>query len=220
MTDMSITLDLRGEVERIRHGAGHALSSHAFASLFLWRRQMGLSLLALDGAYSARCLREDALFFPCGSPDAARAFVEGLSPGDRLVYLRGRDAAYLEKAFAGRFRLRRRHDADEYLYAIRDHLALSGGAFANLHTQVHRVEHAFDVRTEPLGPDNLSDALRVIRGWRHGERRFGGIGLRDDEVDAEALALLGPLGMEGVLTRLGRPARGRDGRLSPYGRHL
>ena len=47
-----VQLEDRSAVEAIRARAGHQISAHAFTSLFLWQKVMGLSI----------CLREDAFF--------------------------------------------------------------------------------------------------------------------------------------------------------------
>lgn len=202
--EIPIKLAQRQMIERIRRQVGHVLSSHAFVSLFLWQEQMGLRLCPLEDGYSVRCDASAAsgYFFPCGSAASVRAFVEGVLPGERLCYLRQEDAQYLQREFPGRFEISRRPQADEYLYDIQAHLALQGRAYANLRTQVRKVERDHCVRTEMIGAANAEDALRIIREWTHGERRFENCDLRDDEVDQTAVRMLDLLGMCGTLTYL------------------
>lgn len=203
-SDTNVTLAHRTTIEQIRRKAGHVLSSHAFTSLFLWQEQMGLRLCPLEDAYSVRCVKpgDASFFFPCGEQNSVRMFVESLYSGERLRYLREEDAAYLEREFPGAFSLSRRRDEDEYLYSIPEHLALRGRAFANMRTQVHKVERDFSARTEGICSSNVADALRIIREWTHGEHRFAGYDLRDDEVDKTAVSLLDALGLEGIITYL------------------
>lgn len=200
----SIEFSQREAIERIRREAGHVLSSHAFTSLFLWQGQMKLRMCLLNGAYSVRCERGGlpAWFFPCGDAREARAFVQALPAGARLVYLREEDARSLEAEFPGQFALARQPDADEYLYDISGHLSLQGKAFGNMRTQVRKVERDHRVRVEAISQANRQDALGIIREWTHGEHRFAGCELRDDEVDHTAVELLDSLGMEGVIVYL------------------
>ena len=50
-----ITLHHKKAIEALRQRAGHILSSHAFASLYLWREEMGLSLLLTPDMFTVRC---------------------------------------------------------------------------------------------------------------------------------------------------------------------
>ena len=171
---------------------------------------MGLSLLLTPDMFTARCLwqGENAWFFPCGGERAVADFVARgrEEPGFSLCYLRGQDAAWLEDRFPGQWQLRRAPEADEYLYDVAGHLALAGGTYANLRTQVHKVEREYRPETRPLGEDTLADALDIIRRWEHGHCRFDDCGLRDDRVDEEALLLRRELEVTGIVLYLdGRP---------------
>ena len=167
METQPITLKEKQAVEGLRVRYGHSLASHAFASLYLWREQMGLSLLLTPDMFTARCLwqGENAWFFPCGGERAVADFVARgrEEPGFSLCYLRGQDAAWLEDRFPGQWQLRRAPEADEYLYDVAGHLALAGGTYANLRTQVHKVEREYAPHTVPLGEENLQQ-LRSIGG--------------------------------------------------------
>ena len=210
METLPITLKEKQAVEGLRVRYGHSLASHAFASLYLWREQMGLSLLLTPDMFTARCLwqGENAWFFPCGGERAVADFVARgrEEPGFSLCYLRGQDAAWLEDRFPGQWQLRRAPEADEYLYDVAGHLALAGGTYANLRTQVHKVEREYRPETRPLGEDTLADALDIIRRWEHGHCRFDNCVLRDDRVDEEALLLRRELEVTGIVLYLdGRP---------------
>ncbi len=200
----AIDLPHRERIEGWRRSSRHALSAHAFTSLFLWQAQMKLRLCLCDGGYSVRCDRGDApsWFFPCGEDGMMRAFLAALMPGKRLIYLREQDVSYLHAHFPGAFAIARRPDDDEYLYSIAEHLALSGGAYANMRTQVHKIERDFAVRNAPLDARSRNDALTIIRRWTAARQRFEHCDLRDDEVDETAVSMLEALGMEGVVTYL------------------
>lgn len=211
MQTQPIAMAHRQAVEALRARHGHALSSHAFASLYLWREEMGLSLLLAPDWFTVRSAwrGENAWFFPCGPESAVEAFVREKSreADFSLCYLRASDAAWLRERFPGRWLLRRDPDADEYLYDAAGHRDLQGGAYANMRTQVHKVEREYAPRAEVLGDDNLGDALAIVRQWSHGHHRFEDCGLRDDCVDEEALLLRRELGITGVVLYLrGEPA--------------
>lgn len=201
-----ITLRHKDEIEALRRAAGHTLSSHAFPSLYLWREEMGLSLWLTGDLFAVRCgwKGKNTWFFPCGEASATDAFIARkiIEPDFSLCYLRTCDAERLEQQFPGRWKILRAPQDDEYLYDTQGHRTLIGGAYANMRTQVHKVEREYARRTEALSDDTIDDALRVIRQWSHGEHRFGDCALRDDRVDEEALLRRRELGITGIVLYL------------------
>ena len=201
-----ITLCQKNEIEALRRSAGHILSSHTFASLYLWREEMGLSLLLTPDMFTVRCgwKGKNTWFFPCGEEAEADAFIRRKlsEPDFSLCYMRTCDAERLEKQFPGRWKILRAPQDDEYLYDTEGHRTLVGGAYANMRTQVHKVEREYQSRTEWLSDDTIQDALQVIRQWSHGEHRFEDCSLRDDEVDEEALLRRRELGITGIVLYL------------------
>lgn len=171
---------------------------------------MGLSLLLEPDMFAVRCAWQgsNAWFFPCGDGEAAKHFMETrMEEQDfSLCYLRNCDVSWLEETFPGRWEISRTPDADEYIYDRDGHRQLAGGVYANMRTQVHKVEREYTPRTEPLGEDNLGDALEIIRQWNHGSHRFETCELRDDQVDEEALLKYRELGITGIILYLdGKP---------------
>ena len=206
-----ITLDCADSVERLRKKYKHLLSSHAFVSLYLWREQMALSLYLEEDLFAVRygIGGENAWFFPCGSEAAVMQFIEKIKkePQAKLCYMRKEDAQWLDANFLGKWHIRRAPECDEYLYDKKGHAQLAGKTYANMRTQVHKVEREYEPLTRPLDETTRQDALFVIEGWSHGTHRFGSCSLRDDEVDREAVCLQKKLGILGIVLYLsGKPA--------------
>lgn len=207
---VEITLACKQAVERLRAAYGHTLSSHAFHSLFLWRRHMGLSLLLTPELFSVRYGKkgDNTWFFPCGERAAVRAFVEKhMEEADfSLCYLRPEDVRWLEVCFPGRWKFCRTPEDDEYLYEPEKHIRLRGRAYQSFRTQVNKVEREDAPRCEWLGDHNEQDALRVVREW-HRRHETGGGPFLGDEIDEEAILLRRKLGIRARLLYLrGRPA--------------
>ncbi len=206
METLPITLGQMQAVEALRSKYENNLSSHAFNSLYLWREQMGLSLLLTPDFYTVRCnwRGRNSWFFPCGEEEASLGFIrEKMRESDfSLCYLRTCDADWLEKKLPGRWRLSRYPEADEYLYDTDGHITLAGGNYANMRTQVHKVEREYVPRSAQLCDDNIHEALEIVRQWSHGHCRFSSSDLRDDRVDEEALILRKELGITGIVLYL------------------
>ena len=101
-----ITEKQKIQIEKIREIFGHEMSSHAFASVYLWQKEMDLSVFLEEKFFSVRCgmYGDNAWFFPCGDEDEIYGFIKSLM-GDRtfsLCYLRECDVKWLEDKFHGK----------------------------------------------------------------------------------------------------------------------
>lgn len=205
-----ITLAHRQPIERLRAGCGHVLSSHAFQSLFLWRRHMGLSLYLTPEMFCVCYGKKgnNTWFFPCGEEGAVRAFIEKhIDEADfSLCYLRPEDADWLVSCYPGRWKLYRTPEDDEYLYVPEKHRCLKGRAYQRFRTQVNKVEREDAPRCAWLDDYNVQDALYVVREW-HRTHEKGAGQFMGDEIDEEAVLLWRRLGLKARLLYLGgRPA--------------
>lgn len=167
----AVTPDLRDAVEAIRTGCGHQSASHAFPSLFLWQKDLALSLCLREDMYAVRsaCGEEPGWFFPCGEQQAVCAFLEELlqeEPSLRLKYLRKEDTLLLEDFFPGRFRISPADDASEYLYDRREYMETAGKKYEDIRWNINRLKSRHELRTEPLGPSNLADVRDMLAGWK------------------------------------------------------
>ena len=201
-----VTLDCAPAIENLRKTYRHQLSSHAFVSLYLWREQMSLSLYLEKDVFSAKCgIRgENAWFFPCGDKKKTASFIREVekSPKPILCYLRKEDVEWLTENFPDEWEIRRLPEGDEYLYDTKGHEQLLGKTYANMRTQVHKVEREYHPQVRLLDETTKSDALSVVEEWSYGEHKFGTIGIRDDDVDKEAICMQKELGIKGIVLYL------------------
>ena len=52
---MPLTLSMKDTIEGIRYENGHITASHAFASLFMWQKEMGLSVYLEENLFAVKC---------------------------------------------------------------------------------------------------------------------------------------------------------------------
>lgn len=192
-----LCLEDRLPVERIRALAGHTLSAHAFASLFLWQEAMGLSLCLRENAFLVRfkARGEGACFFPCGAEGEKLGLLREISKWENLSlhYLREEDKGFLSSHFPGRFAFEEARGDWEYLYCLQDQLELKGGGYKNLRARVHKGRSLWDWRITELEGDALERGADVIRKWR------GGGAQGDRDVALKALGHYNELGFQGIL---------------------
>lgn len=200
-----ITLAVKERTETIRLKSGVVTSSHAFASLFIWQKDMGLSVYLTDDLYAVKCgwRGENAWFFPCGGHDAVRRFLEQALSGAnlRLCYLREEDRLWLERIFPGRFEITETSGDDEYIYDRAEQEQLSGRKFSALRNHIHRARAEYAPRCEPLGDNNIEDALAVSRAFE--SRSDSPRQLRGGGATELLLTQRGALDVSGILVRVG-----------------
>lgn len=198
-----IRLYHKEDIEKIRNHYQHEFSSHAFPSLYLWRKQMGLTLYleAEMFAVKSEWRGKNAWFFPCGKEEAIIRFLKKhIEEADfKLCYAREEDIQILKKHFPNEFSFSRDVASDEYIYEKEEHRILAGKKYANLRTQIHKVEKEHSLRTERLSEHTLSDALSVIKNWSGKKHPESILEVGDGETDEEALYLFKELGIEGVI---------------------
>jgi len=201
-----ITVAMAERIDTARQISQNSLSSHAFPSLFYWRKQMKLSLRCDDDWFAVKCgaRGENTWFFPCGNTEKTKAFIaeKRSEKGFRLCYVSEKDKALLEEAFAGAFAFTRTPSDDEYLYDIEGQLALKGGKYANIRTQVHKMERDFSPTVKPLTAETVGDAAAVLEAWKNGSHPYDRTLLNDDGVDEEMLETLTECGIIGCVVYL------------------
>lgn len=165
-----ITLEKKEQIDRIRRKNGHESASHSFDSLFLWQRDMGLSLCLREHAFAVRCTLagDNTWFFPCGSPDEIARFVQDILAEERgahFLYARDEDVELLEQRFPGVFRASETPESSEYLYNRANYVSMSGKACANIRWSVNRLKSHHKLASEPLSASNMDDAKGVFDRW-------------------------------------------------------
>ena len=156
-------------MDGIRRAAGHEASSHAFASLFLWQKDMGLTILLKEDMFAVKCRwrGDNAWFFPCGREEAAVGFLQELlrTGPVTLCYMRERDAAFLGKNFPGRFSIQERPEDHEYLYDREGQESLAGGRFVRLRNDLHAAERGRTLTWKRIGPEDFPTLWDIYAAW-------------------------------------------------------
>lgn len=209
-TRSALQLGQRTQVEEIRRRCGHELSAHAFTSLYLWQKSMGLKLQLDSDVFAVRMgdWERNTWFFPCGTHRGMREFLDA-HDGEklRLVYLRAQDARWLEENEPGKWELKRDRSADEYIYHRQEHIDLAGRRYGHIRWRINKIERELSPRTELINTGNIADALWVAKAWEAQESKPGVEAFDDRDVTVAALESWDALDMQGVVIYLqNRPA--------------
>ena len=206
----SITLADKPQIDGIRAACGHPSESHSFASLFLWQRDMGLSIRLEKDAYIVRCTSRsgNCWYFPCGDRERGAKWIEELLREEEplhLIYMRREDALFLEERFPGAFEITPADNDSEYLYDRKAYLQMEGEGYRRIRRGIKKLCADFEVVAEPWTENNSADMERVLRRWH---ARFpGGDGLMDWGTSQLLLECGHKMGVTGVIIYLdGEPA--------------
>ena len=196
-----ITFADRDSVQALyfRYGCGD--SAHAFPSIYLWQKEMGLQLLTGGEAYTVLCALkgENAWFFPVGTEEAKAACIEGLLERGlkRLCYVTEADAEFLQRRFPGTFTMREAPEDSEYIYDCRQVIEMPGKAYGKIRNRCRQLEKTHAVAWESIGPETLRDAAAITRQWKRNTDT--GEGIRDEWASARVWDAWEELGMRGVM---------------------
>lgn len=198
-----VTLACKEEIEKIRRRHRHETSSHAFTSLWLWQKQMGLTLYLKEDFFAVRSsLHGDNMwFFPCGNVEKKRTFLEEhLGEEDfGLCYLRKEDVAFLRAFYPDRFLVKKSEESTEYIYDRELYREMSGGRYANFRNKYNKFVRNHAVKTETISDANWSAALELVRKYSKNAHMQGCHCLRDDGVAAAAMPYWKDLELFGIL---------------------
>ncbi len=199
-----IELADREAMERLYFRFGRGDSAHAFPSLYLWQKEMGLEWLKDEGFYTVRCRWKggNAWFFPVGDEDGKEACVRALAENApcRLCYMTEEDVRFLERRFPGVFAVRETPEDSEYLYDREQMETMPGKAFEKIRNRYRRLEKEHAISAQPLTPDLLKAAGEVAAQWSRNTDT--GEGILDDSVTARILKDWTALNLRGVLLRV------------------
>lgn len=193
-----VQLEDRSAVEAIRARAGHQISAHAFTSLFLWQKVMGLSICLREDAFFVRFEQrgENAWFYPCGSEEEQVRFLQwGLkTPDFSLHYMRQEDVEFVQEHFPGKFRFEEARGDSEYICDRQAQVEMPGGAYRNLRAKVRKARERHNWQIQRISTENLEAAKKVVHDWEK---------LREKTGDGDA-ALIGlekfeELGLQGIM---------------------
>lgn len=205
-----IDWSMRPQMDELYLRHGPRCSALHFSSLYLWQREMQLSVVLESDFFAVHAgwRGQDAWFFPCGTHDAVRCFLKKISecPTAQLCYVDEASAAFVCAVLPGTFEFERAPQDDEYLYDISRQLALQGRWFRHQRNDLNRIRSHAEIFCRSLSQETLGDAFSVLEGWAAQKHAATSGGLIGVDAAQRLLEHYGQLGAEGVLIyENGRP---------------
>lgn len=200
---IEIDFSTQGAVEAIRSRSQRESASHAFASLYIWQEEMGLTLHLEEDVFSVRCgaRGEDAWFFPCGERAAlCQRIQEMLKRGPlTFCYMQEEDVALLKAVFPGQFVFTKQEADSEYLYSRKQQQEMRGRGFSAMRNQIYGLDQFGTFSCEALCEGNVEKALQVAR---RGSLHTKSHGLTGTDAGQRLLQNWQQLGASGLLVLL------------------
>lgn len=78
MNTRELQLEDKQYIDELRIKYGHYTSSHAFDTIYIWRKEMGLTIFIEDELFAVKYNSKgsNVWFFPCGSKESVYRFIE------------------------------------------------------------------------------------------------------------------------------------------------
>ena len=202
----NIQIEDKEQIDRIRKCEGHEFSSHAFASLFLWQKNMNLSIDLSEEGFLVQT-KENGIhgyFYPCGTKEAQLRYVQQVmkEPEASFFYMRKEDREFLEEHFPGEFSYQEQPESDEYIFDRSGLQTLQGSAYLNVRRQVNRLLREHQVKALPFCEEDADQVAALIARNDTSEHHLGYGGLRDDGIPERAFAYRKELDLHGVTIRV------------------
>ena len=198
-----IELSQKPLLEKIREACGNDISAYTFNALYLWQRQMLLSVYIEEKFFAVKCGErgENTWFFPCGSRERVESFItEGMKEKDfSLCYIGEKDAEWLGEKFPSQWKLCREEESDEYICSIAELIGLEGGKYKGVRHKISRIERENAIKALPISDETIGDALDVTSEWEKLPHNIGHNQIVDAGVSDTALAKRKQLGIEGII---------------------
>lgn len=198
-----LKLEDRQKIEYIRKKYNHDTSSHAFASLYIWKDDMKLSLYLKDEMFAVKSdlYGENTWFFPCGCKEDICDFLKEVMkiPNLTLLYIRNEDKIFLEEYFPEIFSFVERPDSHEYMYDRIKQQDLQGRKYSKLRNHINRVTKDHDLSYSNLNKENLDLAIDIISKWDNTSQENTTLFMTDKNASKTLLLNANKLDVSGIL---------------------
>lgn len=145
---------------------------YGFCNIFSYGAKYPLYVGETHGCFFTKCVAEDKDYycFPVGGDKAAaiKAVVGAAKESGRKAELYGMtetDAAILEAAFPGAFRIEKNRDSFDYVYRREDLTALSGKKYQSKRNHISFFERNFRWSYERITPENAPECAAMSERW-------------------------------------------------------
>lgn len=167
ITTNSITLDMKEKIQNICYKYNKFSSAYTFTSLFIWQKDMMLSILLEDDFFAVKIAAygDNAWIFPCGNKDKIKMFISEVKKKGKCIflYIEEKDLMYLED-----FEVEFSSEDSEYIYSRMEQAELKGKKFSKLRNHVNRVKKDHKLEVKVICEDDIEILKNINRQWsRH-----------------------------------------------------
>ncbi|MBO6240007.1 MAG: DUF2156 domain-containing protein [Butyrivibrio sp.] len=171
----SIDLTMSKAVSKLYKEYGKNDSAHAFNSLYIWAKNMKLSIYLSPDLYAVKLndAGTNTWFFPVGKKAQKIDFIKNrLKDGEfSLRYMTREDTEFIRESFPECFQIKKAPNDCEYLYDRDTIENLPGKVFSKKRTYVRQLlrEHIFE--TKPLNELTIPDVRYILGIWERNKEK-------------------------------------------------
>lgn len=201
MNTTEISLDLKNTVTDIYRRYGNKDSAHCFESIYIWRQEMGLSIVCTDDLYTVQEASKGPFswFFPVGSADAKEAFIKKQLEDDdpQFYYMTPEDVTFLEQRFPGRFDIYEAPESSEYIMSREIMEKMPGSSFSKDRGHINKMlrDHSFETVNIRAVPKSV--VYDISAEWDASKHIFDN--LPDKDANISVIEHMDDLDIEGIV---------------------
>ena len=198
---MEITLDLKDTITDIYRRYGSFDSAHSFESIYIWRQEMGLSVVCSDDLYTVQEASKGPFswFFPVGSAGAKKSFILQQLENDNLqfFYMTPGDVAFLEQHVPDQFEINEAPESSEYIMSRDIMEKMPGSSFSKDRSHINKMlrDHSFETVNIRAVPKSV--VYDISAEWDASKHIFEN--LPDKEANISVIEHMDDLDIEGIV---------------------
>jgi hypothetical protein len=164
-----IDFSLQNTISAIYNKYGHSDSASSFESLYIWRKDMKLTVYIEGTLYAVKygLKGENAWFFPVGSPDAKIRFIRSLSEKGpvEFYFMPEQESEFLSDSFPKLFNITYAPQDSEYIVGRDTFQNLKGPRFSESRRQMNKFAREHSLEVLPFSEDNMGLIYAISDSW-------------------------------------------------------
>ena len=193
-----ITIEDKNWIGKLRDTNRYSLTAYAFPALYMWRREMGLTVAGNEKFFIIHSDSLDGYFYPCGDEDACEECLRQLIGRDGTVNLFYMGEAQIQQAQSLGIKVSEDRDFSEYIYEWCTFAHPTQGNGHCIHDKVRKFSKTRNYTVRRITLADTETLAQITAEWENNRRIKG-----DSQAVLEAIDRMDELELQGIMVESG-----------------